>query len=42
MAAACRPELKDKMDKHLQHAIEGAQQDVRNIATIADELLKEI
>ena len=42
MAAACRPALRDKMDKHLQHAIESAQQDVRNIAAIANELLKEI
>jgi len=42
MAAACRPELKDKMDKHLQHAVEGAQQDVRNIVKLAGELLEEV
>lgn len=42
MRAACRPELLDKMEKHLQHAIVGAKQDAARISELAVELQKEL
>lgn len=41
MRAACRPDLVDKMDKHLQHAITGAGQDVRRLHELTEQLLRE-
>ena len=41
MGAVCRPELVDKMNKHLQHAISGAKQDIANIVELANKLQKE-
>lgn len=42
MRAACRPELLDKMDKHLRHAFAGAKQDAARILELSIELQREM